>query len=47
MGIERTPVSTNRVRCVECSRASRENERGWTARLTYDDEVMVYCPDCD
>jgi hypothetical protein len=24
-----------------------ENERGWTARLTYDDEVVVYCPACD
>jgi hypothetical protein len=24
-----------------------ENERGWTARLTVDDEVVVYCPECD
>jgi hypothetical protein len=25
---------------------SRENER-WTARLTMDDEVLAYCPECD
>jgi hypothetical protein len=24
-----------------------EDERGWKARLTVDDEVVVYCPDCD
>jgi hypothetical protein len=24
-----------------------ENHRGWTARLTVDDDVAVYCPDCD
>jgi hypothetical protein len=33
--------------CVECGRLSRENELGWTARLTVDDEVAVYCPECD
>jgi hypothetical protein len=33
--------------CVECGRVPRENERGWTARLTVDDEVVVYCPECD
>jgi hypothetical protein len=40
---ERTPVYTNRLQCVECGRVSRENERGWKARLTVDDEVVVYC----
>jgi hypothetical protein len=35
------------LKCVECGRVSREIERGWTARLTVDDEVAVYCPDCD
>ena len=45
MGLERTPTFTNRRQCVECRRVSRE--RGWTARLTYDDEVVVYCPECD
>jgi hypothetical protein len=35
-----------RLQCVECGRVSR-NERGWTARLTLDDEVVVYCPECD
>jgi translation initiation factor 2 gamma subunit (eIF-2gamma) len=44
---EPTPVYTNRLQCVECGRASQENERGWTARLTYGDEVVVYCPGCD
>ena len=44
---ERTPVYTNRLQCVECSCVSREDERGWTARLTVDDEVVVYCPECD
>jgi hypothetical protein len=24
-----------------------EGQRGWTARLTVDDEVAVYCPECD
>jgi hypothetical protein len=42
---EPTPVYTNRLQCVECGRVSREDERGWTARLT-DDEVAVYCPEC-
>jgi hypothetical protein len=41
------PVFTNRLQCVECGRVSLEDERGWTARLTDDDEVAVYCPDCD
>jgi hypothetical protein len=44
---EPTPVYTNRLQCVECGRVSREDERGWTARLTIDNEVAVYCPDCD
>jgi hypothetical protein len=35
------------VRCVECGRVSRENERGWTGRLTVGDEVAIYCPECD
>ena len=38
---------TSRLQCVECGRVAREGERGWTARLTYDDEVVVYCPECD
>ncbi|HEU6445308.1 MAG TPA: hypothetical protein VFL61_09645 [Gaiellaceae bacterium] len=33
--------------CVECGRVSRDDERGWTARLTVDDEVVVYCPECE
>ena len=40
-------VSTNRLQRVECGRVSRENERGWTARLTVDDEVAVYWPECN
>jgi predicted RNA-binding Zn-ribbon protein involved in translation (DUF1610 family) len=43
---ERTPLYTNRLQCVECGRVSREDERGWTAWLTVDDEVAVYCPEC-
>jgi hypothetical protein len=45
--LEPTPVYTNRLRCVECGRISPEHERGWTARLTIDDQVAVYCPECD
>ena len=41
------PVDTNRHQCVECGRVSRENERGWTARLTDDDQVVVFCHECD
>jgi hypothetical protein len=44
---EPSPVDTNRLECVECGRVSRENQRGWTARLTVDDQVAVYCPECD
>ena len=43
---ERTSVLTNRLQCIECGRVSRE-KGGWTARLTDDDEVVVYCPECD
>ena len=39
--------SVRRLECVECGRVSRENERGWTARFTVDDEVAVYCSDCN
>ena len=39
--------SVRRLECVECGRVSRKGEPGWTARLTYDDEVVVYCPECD
>lgn len=41
------PVYTKRLQCVECGRVSEENERGWAARLTVDDEVAVFCPECD
>jgi hypothetical protein len=36
--------SVRRLECVECHRLSAENERGWTARVTVDDD---YCPECD
>ncbi len=39
--------SVRSLECAECRRVSREIERGWKARLTVDDEVVVYCPDCD
>jgi hypothetical protein len=35
---ELTPPTTKQLQCVECSRVSRENERGWTGHLTDDDE---------
>ena len=35
------------LQCCECGRVSREDERGWTARLTIDDEVAVFCRKCD
>lgn len=47
MAPEPTPIYANRLRCVECGRVSQEDERGWTARLTIDDELVVYCPECD
>jgi hypothetical protein len=31
---------------LECGRVSRETTRGWPARLTYDEEVVVDCPAC-
>lgn len=47
MSVDRTPVDMNRLQCVECGRVLRENERGRTARLTVDDEVVLYCSECD
>jgi hypothetical protein len=47
MGLERTPAFINRLQCVERGRVSCQEERGWAARLTVDDEAVVYCPDCD
>jgi RNase P subunit RPR2 len=45
------PPTQTALQCVECGRVSSENERGWTARLTVDEdeavEVVVYCPECD
>jgi hypothetical protein len=35
------------LKCVECGRVSRDAGHGWTARLTDDDQVVVYCPECD
>jgi hypothetical protein len=40
--LERPAIYTNRLQCAECGRVSRDGERGWTARLTIDDEVVVY-----
>jgi hypothetical protein len=43
--------SARRLVWEECGRVSREDERGWTAHLTADEdepvEVVVYCPQCD
>ena len=47
MALEPTPVYTNRLQCCECGRVSRDGEHGWAARLTCDDEVVLYCPECD
>jgi hypothetical protein len=44
---ERAAGHTNRLHCVECGPVSGEVEPGWTARLTVDDQVAVYCPECD
>lgn len=45
--LERSRVALEVSTPVVLRRVSRENERGWTARLTVDDEVAVYCPVCD
>jgi hypothetical protein len=37
--------SVRRLECVECHRVSRDDERGWTARLTVDDQVAVFWPE--
>lgn len=50
-GQAESEVFANRLLSVECGRVARENERGWRAHLTDDEdepaEVVVYCPDCD
>jgi hypothetical protein len=33
--------------CLKNRPSLEKCERGWTARLTVDDEVVVYCPECD
>jgi hypothetical protein len=44
-------VKTNRLQCVKCGRVSQENERGWRAHITVDEdepvEALVHCPKCD
>lgn len=47
MRLDGRPCSRTGCQCVECGWVSRENERGCTARLTYDEQVVVYCPECD
>jgi DNA-directed RNA polymerase subunit RPC12/RpoP len=41
---------TERLTCVECGREQADDERGWKAYLTVDEdesaEAVVYCPDC-
>lgn len=49
--IEPPPAeTTNRLQCVECGRLSKENERGWRASLTAEDDgseaVAISCGDC-
>jgi hypothetical protein len=48
---ERPALYTNRLQYCECGRVSRENERGWRAHLTAEDNgsegVAVYCPERD
>jgi hypothetical protein len=41
---EPTPVYMNRLQCVECGRVSDDEERGWMARLTVDDEGLGLLP---
>src|SRR4029453_1854309 len=41
------PFASCQAQCVECGRVSGKDERGWAARLTYDDEVVVYGPECN
>jgi hypothetical protein len=39
------------LECVDCGRVSEDDEPGWTARLTVDEdepaEAVIYCPECD
>ena len=38
--------SISSLECIACDCVSTDNERGWTARLTMDDQVVIYCPVC-
>ena len=40
-------VFANCLQCGECGRVSREDERGWTARLDCDGDLQIFCPQCD
>jgi hypothetical protein len=43
-------VKSDRLTCVECRREQGDDERGWHAYLTTDEddsaEALVYCPEC-
>ena len=35
------------MKCIECGREKRRDERGWVTVLSPSDEMRVhYCPDC-
>jgi hypothetical protein len=34
------------MECSECG-AIDDRRRGWTMRLDVDDELVIFCPDCD
>ena len=35
------------LRCHTCGRQKASDQAGWTHRLCADDELHVFCPDCD
>jgi hypothetical protein len=43
---EQRRVLGSLLRCVECERTD-DGRRGWTLRLTVDDELAAFCPVCD
>jgi hypothetical protein len=45
-----TAERAERLTCVECGREQSDEEHGWRAYLTTDEdeptEAIVYCPEC-
>jgi uncharacterized Zn ribbon protein len=38
--------ATSKIVCVECGRRWDDADERWQAHLMYDDQAVLYCPEC-